>query len=128
LGDESPDGDRAFPPLSKLPRNGRRRIYPAEFEGAYAALPARHRPHPKAAAYQAWRSRVDDVAELVQLEAAADAYREDCEAREIVGTEFVMQASTFFGPGERWQPYIGVDPAPSRDELRPFGDGAARFV
>lgn len=103
-------GERSFPTVSKLPRNGRLRIYPPEFEGAFSALPQRHRSHPKAAAYKAWRAHASrDVEEIFQLEAAAEAYEEDCEAREIVGTEYVMQAATFFGPGERWTPYIGVN-------------------
>ncbi len=109
--DESPKTDRRdFPPLAKLPHNGRGRVYPPEFEGAFGALPARHVPHPKAAAYSAWRARVREVEELFQLEAAADAYREDCERQGKAGTEFVMQAATFFGPGERWRPYLGRKP------------------
>lgn len=101
---------RSFPPLDKLPRQGSERLYPPAFEGAFAALPRRHVSHPKADAYSAWRARVGDVEELFQLEAAADAYREDCARRDVVGTEFVMQASTFFGKHEKWKPYSGVEP------------------
>jgi hypothetical protein len=101
---------RTFPPLDKLPRKGSERLYPPAFEGAFAALPRRHVSHPKADAYSAWRARAGDVDELFQLEAAADAYREDCARRDVVGTEYVMQASTFFGPHEKWKPYSGVEP------------------
>ena len=128
MGDESlvsAQGDRNFPPLGKLPRNGRSRVYPPEFEGAFHALPARHVAHPKADAYRAWRSRVwvHDVEEVFQLEAAADAYAEDARARGIEGTEYVMQASTFFGPGARHEPYLGRQPGsvapPTRNGTRP---------
>lgn len=101
---------RDFPPLATLPRKGRDRLYPPEFEGAFAALPARHLPHAKGDAYNAWRARVVEVEEMFQLEAAADAYREDCDHRGRSGTEYVMMASTFFGPGERWKPYLGMVP------------------
>lgn len=115
-------GERSFPRLKKLPRDGRLRIYPPEFEGAFSALPQRHRSHPKPASYKAWRAHASqDVAELFQLEAAAEAYGEDCEAREIVSTAFVMQAARFFGPGGEWEPYSGVDGSAARgsweDEL-----------
>ncbi len=110
----SVDGDtgdrRDFPPLDKLPRHGRERIYPREFEGAFDALPKRHVSHPKADAYRAWRQRTRDVAELFQLEAAADAYRERAEADGNAGTKYVMEAATFFGPGLRFEPYLGVEP------------------
>lgn len=98
---------RGFPSLGQLPRNGHGRIYPPEFEGAFAALPPRHVPHPKAGAYQAWRARTREVAEVFQLEAAAEAYAEDVGAKGRAGTEYVLQAATFFGPGERWRPYLG---------------------
>lgn len=114
---------RDFPPLAKLPRNGRGRVYPPEFEGAFAALPARHVPHPKAAAYTAWRARVREVEEVFQLEAAADAYREDQERQGKAGTEFVLQAATFFGPGGRFEPYLGREPgalAPPASEADAF--------
>ena len=110
VGEASPANDRRdFPPPSKLPRRGRDYIYPPEFEGAFSALPHRHVVHPKFAAYKAWQARVEDVDEVFQLEAAADAYREDCERQQRVGTEYVMQASTFFGPDERWTPYSAVE-------------------
>ena len=130
LGDESPAGQkRVFPTLGQLPRNGRARMYPPEFEGAFQALPPRHRSHPKASAYWAWRARVNDADELFQFEAAADAYREACEHDGNVGTKYVMQASNFFGSSSRWTEFIGVEPTISPpDEQRRFGNSAARFV
>ena len=109
LCDESLSVEREFPTLAKLPRNGRkRRIYPPEFDGAFATLPARSRPHPKADAYRAWRVQVQKAEEAFQLQAAADAYADECRSKDIAGTDFVMMAATFFGAGERWKPYSGV--------------------
>ncbi len=105
---------RTFPPVEKLPKRGRDRIYPPEFEGAFSAMPRRHVAHPKADAYRAWRARTGDVAEAFQLEAAADAYAEDVRAQEQEGSRYVMQASTFFGPGDRWRPYTGRQPGALR--------------
>ena len=119
---ESEGDDRSFPTLDNLPREGRQRLYPPEFEGAFTALPARSHPHPKAAAYRAWRGRVGDVEELFQLEAAADAYREACDAEGKTGTEFVMQAARFFGPGGEWEPYSGAEVGPAKSSTN--GDGA----
>lgn len=130
--DESHESEREarnFPSLGKLPRTGRTRIYPPEFEGAFAALPDRHVAHSKADAYQAWRARTDEVEEIFQLEAAAVAYADDCRDQDHAGTKFVMLASTFFGPGERWRPYSGIRPQPAVDSRSvPFGAGAARMV
>jgi len=113
LCDESSAVGRKFPTLAKLPRDGSARIYPPEFEGAFQALPLRSRPHPKAAAYTAWhRYAVREVEEPFQLEAAALAYAEQMEADGDVGKKFVYMASTFFGPGEPWEPYSGIEPTP----------------
>lgn len=118
-GDPNPTGNTRtnsvdarddYPSLQDLRRNGRGREYPAAFEGAFRALPLRDRPHPKAAAYKAWRARVAEGIEPFQLEAAALAYAEDAMTQERTKTRYVMQAPTFFGPGERWKPYSGIDP------------------
>ena len=113
LCDESHDGREKrnnFPSLAKLPLKGRNRIYPPEFEGAFAALPARHVAHSKAGAYRAWRVQVRTAEEVFQLDAASSAYAQDVRKRDQEGTEFVMMASTFFGPAERWRPYSGIEP------------------
>ena len=131
LCDESHDGDedsRDFPSLATLPRLGRRRIYPPAFEGAFRALPVRHVAHPKADAYRAWRLQAREADELFQLEAAAGAYNEDVQQKEM-DAEFVMMASTFFGPGERWRSYSGIETSTSTGQNgeRPFGPRAARM-
>ena len=120
---ESERDSRDFPTLAKLPRDGRDRIYPPEFEGAFAALPARHVAHSKANAYRGWHVQVQEAEEAFQLEAAADAYAEECREKDIAGSDFVMMASTFFGPGERWQPYSGIEPKPPAKAPRPAPGG-----
>ena len=100
--------DRVFSPLVKLPKAKNSYVYPAEFEGAFAALPQRHVPHPKAAAYKAWRARTSDVVEVFQLEAASMAYADEIAARGLGGGQFVKQAATFFGAGGHVETYFGV--------------------
>ena len=100
---------KSFPTLVSLPRGGLRRQYPPEFNGAFAALPRRHRPHAKSGAYKAWRARTSEVAEVFQLEVAALHYCDEQDAAGKTGTQFVKQATTFFGPDGHVETYLGID-------------------
>jgi hypothetical protein len=80
--------------------------YPAPFEQAWAVYPDRDGSNPKVGAYSAFRSRVAGGAVPDQLVRAAEHYRQECQTRQREGTEFVMQAATFYGPSEPWREYL----------------------
>lgn len=80
--------------------------YPEAFEQAWAAYPDRDGSNPKVGAYSAFRARVAGGAVPDHLVRAAEHYRQECQSRQREGTQFVMQASTFYGPSEPWREYL----------------------
>ena len=90
---QGPDGS---PPPTPAP-------YTPEFEAAWAAYPRRAGGNPKKAAYRCWRARVRQGASEDELEQGVVRYARFCDATDKTGSEFVMQASRFFGPDEHWR-------------------------
>jgi hypothetical protein len=80
--------------------------YTPDFETAWRAYPARDGGNPKRRAFKAWCARLREGADPAELIRAAGEYADDCRRRGKLGTEFVMQAATFFGPDERWRAFL----------------------
>jgi hypothetical protein len=80
--------------------------YPEPFERAWASYPSRIGPNPKVGAYGAFRARVASGADVEELVIAAGHYGRECRVKEKEGTEFVLQAATFYGPNEPWRDYV----------------------
>lgn len=76
--------------------------YSKAFEAAWAMYPSRPN-NPKKAAFEKWRARLNEGATEAELTAAVERYAKFCAAERTTGTTKVMQATTFFGPGERWK-------------------------
>lgn len=75
----------------------------AEFEELWAAYPKRGGGNPKKVALRAYFARRrDDKVPFAELQSGLARYRCYCEATQKIGTERVLQAATFFGPGQRW--------------------------
>ena len=94
----------------------------SEFQPIWEAYPKRSGGNPKAKAFKAYRARRKAHA----MEAIRDGvvrYAKWCEATQKVGTEYVKQAATFFGPDEhfleRWE--IGEQPL-NREAQRIYND------
>ena len=89
--------------------------YPAEFEDVWSEYPKRLGSNPKKRALQAWFARGDAAtfgdgdtellcnAEKFRMLMGAVAYCKFCDATGKTGTEFVMQAATFFGPDKHYE-------------------------
>lgn len=99
---ESPT--KRFP--AKPPRVDGQYAYPPEFEEAWAAYPRREGSNPKVGAYQSWQRRVVSGSDPSALVAAARHYQESLAASGKEGTEYVQQASRFFGPSEPWLEFV----------------------
>ncbi|HET7552168.1 MAG TPA: hypothetical protein VFK04_12830 [Gemmatimonadaceae bacterium] len=83
-----------------------------EFEAAWAAYPKRAGSNSRADARKAWTARVRGGAREADMLAGMRRYAAFCEATGKVGTEWVMQAARFFGPGLHFeQPW--TPPAPN---------------
>lgn len=81
--------------------------YSTEFESAWLAYPKRFGGNPKPSAYKSWNARLKEgVSETVMLD-GVKRYAAYVQANGNAGTQYVKQASTFFGPDrhfeETWQ-------------------------
>lgn len=74
--------------------------YPSEFEDCWKAYPKRHRPSNKKAAWRAWSARVRDGHEPGTILAGVKAYHEAMRDESKLGTSYVKDPKTFFGPDE----------------------------
>jgi hypothetical protein len=84
------------------PKVAKNLVVPTLFDAAWAAYPKRGGGNSRAMALKAWKSRMaEGIAEDALLD-AVHRYRQYCEATERVGTEWVLMASTFFGPSKRY--------------------------
>ena len=85
-----------------------RQEYSPEFEAAWQAYPKRAGGNPKATAYKHWKARIADGATASELLAGVQRYAAYIRATGKLGTEYVKQAATFFGPDrhfeESWAP------------------------
>lgn len=78
------------------------------FEQAWTAYPKRQGGNPKARAVSAWFARVAQGVLEADMLAGVERYARYCDAVGKTGTEYVMHAGTFFGPGERWKESYAV--------------------
>lgn len=81
--------------------------YSNEFEQAWQAYPKRAGGNSKAAAWKAWKARIKDGVTTEAMLAGVNRYAGYVRATGSVGTQYVKQAATFFGPDrhfeEAWQ-------------------------
>lgn len=81
--------------------------YPSTFEEVWRAYPKRHGGNSKQAAYKAWNTRVKQGIKPEAILAGVKRYAAFMQAEGKIGTVFVKQASTFFGPDhhfdEAWE-------------------------
>lgn len=102
--------------------------YTPEFEEAWAAYPARP-GNSKADAFKAWGARIADGKTPAAMLSGVQAYAAYCAGTGKVGTEFVKQAATFFGPGLHFETAWPLPkPAPARPPIQgptPMGPGGA---
>lgn len=89
------------------------------FDQAWKIYPRRSGSNPKLRAQRAWNARIGEGVPPGDLVAGVRRYAEYCEAEHKSGTQFVLQAGTFFGPERRWaEPWTasanGADPDEER--------------
>lgn len=72
------------------------------FEEAWQAYPRRAGGNSKADARKAWAARLSAGFDAGDMLAGVLRYAAFCVAENKVGTAYVKQAATFFGPGEHW--------------------------
>lgn len=90
-----------------------RQEYSPEFEEAWLAYPKRAGGNPKATAYKHWKARIADGATASELLAGVQRYAAYIRTTGKLGTEYVKQAATFFGPDRHFEESWAPPTAPS---------------
>lgn len=92
---------------ASAPKRSSRDVYSPEFEEAWQAYPKRAGGNSKAAAFKAWKARLKDGVKPEDMLAGVKRYAAYVRTTGSVGTQYVKQAATFFGPDrhfeEAWQ-------------------------
>ena len=92
---------------ASAPARPAKQDYSPEFETAWDAYPKRAGGNSKAAAWKAWKARLKDGVNPEAMLAGVKRYATYARATGSVGTQYVKQAATFFGPDrhfeESWQ-------------------------
>jgi DNA-binding transcriptional ArsR family regulator len=89
------------------PARSARQDYSPEFETAWQAYPKRAGGNSKSAAFKAWKARLKDGVKPEAMLAGVQRYATYARSTGSIGTQYVKQAATFFGPDrhfeEPWQ-------------------------
>lgn len=80
----------------------RREPFSTDFESAWAIYPKRDGSNPKGEAFSAWNARLREGHTAEEMLQGVRRYHSWCDARGKTGTETVMQAKRFFGPGKEF--------------------------
>ena len=92
---------------ASVPARSAKQDYSPEFETAWQDYPKRAGGNSKAAAWKAWKARLKDGVNPEAMLAGVKRYATYARATGSVGTQYVKQAATFFGPDrhfeESWQ-------------------------
>ena len=102
----------------KEPKKKSAHDYSPEFEKAWKLYPRREGDNSKAAAWKAWKARVNEGASVADLIAGTERYARYIRAKGNEGTQFVKHGSTFFGPDNYWQESYEI----KRPAAASFGD------
>ena len=92
---------------ASAPARSAKQDYSPELETAWQAYPKRAGGNSKSGAYKAWKARLKDGVKPEDMLAGVKRYAAYARATGSVGTQYVKQAATFFGPDrhfeESWQ-------------------------
>jgi len=115
--------DGFYPPVSKLPREGRQYVYPPPFEVFWGVYP---RKVEKVVAYRRWRGLVKSGVDPDDLLRAAKHYAEYVEA---AGTEerYIKHPSTFLND-DRWRDWLQPRPLPRKRGVIATLEGLYKFA
>jgi len=94
-----PDGGSSDEAPSEKPKSS----YPEEFELAWREYPKRAGGNSKVDAFKAWTARIKSGATAQELTDRLRRYADYVTAAGKLNTEYVKQASTFFGPSKHYE-------------------------
>ena len=88
---------------ASAPARSVKQDYSPEFETAWQAYPKRAGGNSKSGAFKAWKARLKDGVKPEDMLAGVKRYAAYARATGSVGTQFVKQAATFFGPDRHFE-------------------------
>ena len=74
-----------------------------QFAELWKIYPKRSGSNPKNKAFSAFSARLKENNSLAEIRAGLERYAAWCKTTNKIGTETVMQAQRFFGPGREWE-------------------------
>lgn len=100
---------------------------PEGFGECWSSYPKREGGNSRSEAVKAYRARLKSGTSPADLLAGVKRYATYCQAKGLVGTSYVKQGKTFFGPDNHWQESWAVPSAiPAHDQKPKTGDIRAR--
>lgn len=78
-------------------------LIPDSFNPIWVHYPKRSGANPKKKAEKALNARLKEGIDIKIIEAGVKRYKAFCEATGKIGTEYIMQAATFFGPDRHFE-------------------------
>lgn len=95
------------------------------FSQAWEAYPRRAGTNSKSAAASAWSARIKEGVSPEAMFEAVKRYASFCDATGKTGSEYVLQAASFFGPQKRgWEGNWEIPPHLRPKEQKPVDDGS----
>lgn len=88
--------------------------YSGEFESAWQAYPKRAGGNPKPSAWKAWSARIREGVKPAEMLAGVQRYASYVTATGKANSEYVKQASTFFGPDHHFAESWTAPPSQQR--------------
>jgi len=88
----------------------------AAFDAAWAIYPKRAGGNSRSEALKAWNARIRQGKRPEDMAAGVRRYAAFCEAKGNIGTEYVKQASTFFGPSNHFDEDFAIPVATARPQ------------
>lgn len=83
--------------------------YTEEFEEAWSSYPRRLGSNSKKSAFKSWNARLKQKVPMSDLTSAIHNYAYYCERTDKLNTEYIMQASRFFGSNEEYKNFITIE-------------------
>jgi len=94
-------------PSAEEGKRAAKKEYSDEFNSAFSIYPKRQGDNPKEKAFSAWKARLRDGSTVDEMTSGVKRYLAFCQAEGNIGTQYVKQAATFFGPDraflETWE-------------------------
>jgi hypothetical protein len=92
------NGSSVEPPPPEGKKRAAKKEYSDEFNNAFSIYPKRQGDNPKKKAFEAWKARLREGFTESEMIAGVDRYLAYCQSEGSIGSQYVKQAATFFGP------------------------------